>query len=189
MWKDVKGYEGYYEITETGQIRSKDRICVDSLGRRRFRKGEILKPDINACGYYRVTLAKDGKRKQRNLHRLIAEHFIPNPNNLPQINHKDGNKLNNDISNLEWVTVAENVIHAYEHGLINHVRGKEHPNYGKCGSASKKARKIIAINVLMGEAKEYGSIVETKADGFLPSEVSRVCNHGGTHHGHIFKFI
>lgn len=187
MWKDVKGYESTYKISDTGEIWSKDRMCVDSKGRKRFRKGQKIKPDIAPNGYYRVTLANGGKKKQRYLHRLLAEHFIPNPLNLPQINHKDGDKLNCNIDNLEWVTVQQNVIHAYEHKLIDHVRGNRHPNYGKCGGDSKRAKKVTAINVITHEVKTYDSMIETKKDGFLPSEVSRCCNHGGTHHGFIFK--
>ena len=188
MFKDVKGYEEYYEISDTGIIKSKDRVCIDSLGRKRFRKGAILKPDIAQNGYYRVTLAKNGIRKQVYVHRLMATHFIENPNNLPQVNHKDGNKLNNSLNNLEWCTVQENVIHAYKHKLINHVKGNKHPNYKKCGRESKRAKKVICTNILTGETKIYGAIIETKKDGYTPSEVSRSCNHGGIHKGAIFKF-
>lgn len=189
MWKDIIGYEDAYEISDSAEVRSKDRLCVDSLGRKRFRKGQKLNPDIAPNGYYRITLAKNGKKRQVYLHRLMAEYFIPNPLNLPQVNHKDGNKLNCSLDNLEWVSVQENVIHAYKNGLINHICGEEHPNYGRCGRESKRAKKILATNVITGESKIYEAIVETKADGFLPSEVSRCCKHGGTHHGFVFKSI
>ena len=188
-WLDVKGFEDVYEISDAGIMRSKDRMCIDSMGRKRFRAGQQLNPDIAPNGYYRVTLAKNGQKKQKYLHRLLAEHFIPNPENLPQINHKDGNKLNCSLDNLEWVTVQENVIHAYKHGLINHVRGEKHPNYGKTGRNSKNARRVEARNVVTGEVKQYEAIIETKADGFLPSEVSRCAKHGGTHHGFVFALI
>ena len=189
MWKDVAEYEDTYKISENGEVFSKDRMCVDSLGRKRFRKGQKINPDIAPNGYYRVTLAKNGRKRQVYLHRLLAEHFIPNPLNLPQVNHKDGNKLNCKLENLEWVTVQENVIHAYKNGLTNHVKGVNHPNYGKCGKSSKRAKRIIATNVITKETKIYGAMIETKEDGFLPSEVSRCCNHGGTHHGFVFKLI
>lgn len=189
MWKDVKGFESVYKISDSGEIWSKDRLCTDTMGRKRFRKGQKMNPDIAPNGYYRVTLACGGKRKQKYLHRLIAEHFIPNPRNLPQINHKDGNKLNCSLDNLEWVSVKENIIHAYKHGLINHIRGEAHPNYGKFGGNSKKAKQVKATNVITLETKIYASMIDTKKDGFLPSEVSRCCNHGGTHHGFIFSLI
>ena len=120
---------------------------------------------------------------------MIAADFIPNPDNLPQLNHKDGNNLNCSINNLEWVSVKDNVIHAYRHGLINHIRGEKHPNYGKFGRDSKRAMRVKATNIITGESKIYEAIIETKADGFLPSEVSRCVNHGGTHHGFVFELI
>lgn len=189
MWKDVEGFEDAYKISDNGEVWSKDRTCVDSLGRKRFRNGMKLNPDIAPNGYYRVTLAKNGKKTQKYLHRLLAEHFIDNPSNLPQVNHKDGNKMNCSLNNLEWVNAKENVIHAYKHGLMHHVRGEKHFNYGKFGGDSKRAKPVKAINVITGEAKVYASIVETKADGFLPSEVSRSVHCGSTHHGFVFELI
>lgn len=190
MWKDVKGFEDSSRISDTGEVWSKDRWGVDTKGRKRFWKGRKLNPDIAPNGYWRITFAKGRKNKvQRYLHRLLAEHFIPNPDNLPQVNHIDGDKLNCSLDNLEWVSAKENVIHAYKHGLINHVRGKQHPNHGKCGAESKKAKRIKATNVITGEVKTYGAMIEAKADGFLPSEVSRCCNHGGSHHGFVFELI
>ncbi|MCI6458253.1 MAG: NUMOD4 motif-containing HNH endonuclease [Clostridium sp.] len=189
MWKDIKGYEEIYKISDTGEIWSKDRWCIDKKGRKRFRKGMKLSPDIASNGYYRITFSKNGKKVQKYLHRLIAEYFIPNPNNYPQVNHIDGNKLNCNIKNLEWVTNQDNIIHAYKNGLINHVRGINHPNYGLCGGKSKKAKKIIAKNIITGETKIYDAMIEAKKDGFLPSEISRCCNHGGTHHGYVFELI
>ena len=81
--------------------------------------GKQLKPHLHEKGYLRVTLQCDGKKKKHRIHRLVAEQFINNPDNLPQVNHKDGNKLNNDISNLEWCTQSQNMQHAVENGLHN----------------------------------------------------------------------
>lgn len=189
MWKDIKGFEDTYMISDSGEVRSKDRICVDTKGRKRFRAGQKINPDIAPNGYFRVTLAKDGKKKQVYLHRLLAEYFIPNPKCLPQVNHKDGNKLNCNLDNLEWVTIQENIIHAYKHGLMHHVAGVNHFNYGKFGRNSKKAKRVKATNVITGETKIYEAMIETKEDGFRPSEVSKCCNHGGTHYGFVFEFI
>lgn len=189
MYKDVIGYEDEYEISNTGIIRSKDRLCIDSLGRKRFRKGIELRPDIAQNGYYRVTLCRGGRKNQQYLHRLIAIHFISNPENKPQINHKDGDKLNNSVDNLEWVTVKENTVHAYKNDLINVRSGKRHHNHGVFGSKSKRAKKVLRTNIKTGEEKIYGSLIETVKDGFTKSEVSRSCNHGGIHKGHKFDFI
>lgn len=189
IWKDIKDFEDLYEISDSGIVRSKDRTNIDSLGRTRSWKGQILNPDVAPNGYFRITLARKGKRTQKYLHRLLAEHFIPNPKGLPQVNHIDGNKLNCSLDNLEWVSVQENVIHAYKHNLINHISGSDHPNFGKFGGESKRAIKVMATSVITGESKIYNSMVETKEDGFLPSEVSRCAKHGGTHHGYTFKLI
>ena len=89
IWKDIKGYEGKYQISNLGKVKS-------LIG-----NSKILKPEIRA-GYYSIQLCKNGKCTHKRIHRLVAEAFIPNPNNLPMINHKDENKLNNNVDNLEW---------------------------------------------------------------------------------------
>lgn len=81
------------------------------------RTGRILKQDLSAHGYPRVTLSQDGIIKRYFVHRLVASHYIPNPNNLPMVNHIDGCKVNNSVDNLEWVTCKENTIHAFKTGL------------------------------------------------------------------------
>jgi hypothetical protein len=93
------------------------------------------------------------------------------------------------MDNLEWVTVQENTIHAYKNGLINHIAGEKHPNYGKFGSKSKKAKKVKSTDIITGEQKIYGALIEAVKDGFTQSEVSRSCNHGSIHKGHKFEFI
>lgn len=176
IWKDVQGFENQYKISNLGRIYSKDRLCIDSLGRKRFRKEYELHPNINN-GYYRVTLCENGRKVIKPIHRLVAEHFIDNPTNKPQVNHINGNKLDNRVNNLEWVTVQENIIHAYKHGLNVHVRGEKHPNYKKCGALSKRSKKVVSINVETGKMKKYASIKDAEKDGFQRSEVSRACNH------------
>lgn len=98
IWKDIPGYEGLYEISNFGNIKS----FHNYRGR-----NNILKPKLKS-GYYQIGLRKNNIRKWYTLHRLVAEAFIPNPNNLPQVNHKDENKLNNNVENLEWCTVLYN---------------------------------------------------------------------------------
>lgn len=189
MWKDVKGFEDVYRISDSGEVWSKDRECTDSLGRKRVRKAQKITPGIASNGYYRVTLAKNGKKINKYLHRLLAEHFIENSNNLPQVNHKDGDKLNCSLDNLEWVSAKENTIHAYKHGLMHHVSGEKHFNYGKFGGESKRAKAVKGTNVITGEVRTYAAIIETKADGFCPSEVSRSIKCGSIHHGFVFELI
>lgn len=107
-WKPVNGYEGFYEINEQGNVKS--------LHQHNY--GYIMNQRIDRGGYYTVRLAKPGKRSCTvYVHRLLGYAFIPNPDNKPLINHEDGNKLNNAITNLSWVTASENMKHAYQLGL------------------------------------------------------------------------
>lgn len=99
-FKDIDGYEGLYQVTSWGRI-----FCI--------KKNRFMTPETTDKGYLRVDLYDThGKRKHCKVHRLVADAFIPNPDNKPQINHLDGNKQNNSITNLEWCTNAENFLHA-----------------------------------------------------------------------------
>lgn len=102
IWKDIVDYENLYQGSNLGRVRSVDRWVKDTNGSLRFYRGRILKPVINGRGYLQVCLCKNGKVKKFTVHRLVAEAFLPNPDNLPEVNHKDENKLNNVVSNLEW---------------------------------------------------------------------------------------
>ena len=101
---EIPGYEKFYYIEPNGDVYSMDRIVEDKDGKIRFYEGQLLKPRINMHGYYQVSLCKNGTRKHYKVHRLLALTYIPNPNNYPQVNHKDCNRQNNDLNNLEWCT-------------------------------------------------------------------------------------
>lgn len=103
MWKDIPNYEGYYQVSDEGQVRR-----ILKSGRTKPVKGK------EGSKYYVVTLSKNGVHKSFNLHRLVAEMFVEKPNGATEVNHKDGNKKNNHASNLEWVTSWENRVHAME---------------------------------------------------------------------------
>ena len=107
IWKDIPEYEGYYQISNTGSIRSLDRV-VEKGGRLHHIKGHQLRQSKTHCGYYIIGLSKEDKRTYHSVHRLVADLFIPNPNNYPCVNHKDENKANNTVENLEWCTYLYN---------------------------------------------------------------------------------
>lgn len=111
IWKPIKGYEGRYEVSNLGRIKSLSRYIARKDGRVSLRRSQYLKFS-DSHGYKRVYLAKDCTRKKFPVHRLVAEAFVPNPENKPEINHKDGIKNNNIYTNLEWVTRSENIIHS-----------------------------------------------------------------------------
>lgn len=108
VWKDISGYEGYYQISDLGRIRSLDRYANVCGGGKRLVKGKIIKPVKCTNGYYEASLSYKGVRKVLLLHRVVAEAFIPNPHNLPEVNHKDENPANNEVNNLEWCTSKYN---------------------------------------------------------------------------------
>lgn len=138
IWKDIKDYEGIYQISNLGMVKSLNRL--DSRGFKR--KGKILKCNTNNKGYLEVILCKNGKTKHILIHRLVAIHFVKNPNEYKVVNHIDGVKQNNKVSNLEWCTQSYNLKHAYLNGLceitdeikekmsFSH-KGEKSYNYGK----------------------------------------------------------
>ena len=128
VWKDIPDYEGSYQVSNMGRIRSVDRVVTFSDGRVRKYKGKILKPLLNDRGYERITLSNGGRCNIKRVHRLVLETFKPHVNmNDLQVNHIDGNKLNNHLTNLEWVTARDNILHAYDMGLINN-KGERAPH-------------------------------------------------------------
>jgi hypothetical protein len=126
VWKAVQGYEGIYEVSSAGNVRSKDRMVKLSDARVRCLKGRLLSPKKNGNGYVFVSLSKDGVAETHYIHRLVAQAFIPNEENKSYVNHLDGAPRNNQIDNLEWVTHAENVQHAYDTGLNKNKAGNHH---------------------------------------------------------------
>jgi len=125
-WRDVKGFEGIYKVSETGIVRSMERMIDHPLVQ--IRHGKTLKQIPNHKGYMRVPLSYKGKTRQEFVHKLVAQAFVDNHLNKPQINHIDGNKLNNHYSNLEWVTNQENCKHAAKLGLRKPIKGSLHHN-------------------------------------------------------------
>jgi len=103
IWKDIEGFEGLYQVSNLGKIRSLDKWVNNKYGTKTFKKGRVLKNSlIKSTGYYRVSLSKDNSFISKSVHQIVAKAFLKNPNNYTQINHKDENKSNNSADNLEW---------------------------------------------------------------------------------------
>lgn len=118
VWKPIEGYEGIYEVSSLGRVRSLERTLIDNKGRRHPVPSRILKPK-NDRGYCKVFLCDLNKRKECFVHRLVAQAFLPNPNNYPVINHKDENPHNNHVDNIEWCTISYNT--RYGTGMARHI--------------------------------------------------------------------
>lgn len=125
IWKSIKGFEGHYEVSNLGNVRSLDRIVKHGKGDSvRRLKGKLLNKSLNV-GYYAVGLRIDGNYKLVKVHRLVAGAFIDNPENKPCVNHKDRDRLNNKVDNLEWCTYKENSQHAFNLG-VNSAKCEDH---------------------------------------------------------------
>lgn len=153
VWKPIGGYENYYEVSESGTVRSIERK-VHWLNRSRTIKSRIIQSRVNNRGYEELRLSKNGIAKSKFPHILTAMAFVPNPDNKPEVNHLDGNKLNNHYTNFSWVTHSENIQHAYDTGLIK-VKSKSVINEctGALYSSIKEAAK--AINISYGTCRNY----------------------------------
>lgn len=116
IWKDINGYEGQYEISNLGEVKTLTRQVKGKAGLRTLRE-RLLKLQVDKQGYICVQLSNDCFMKMHKVHRLVATAFIPNPYNKKTVNHKDGNKANNHFQNLEWNTQLENNLHAIKIGL------------------------------------------------------------------------
>lgn len=129
QWKDIKGFEEYYQVSNLGRVRSKDRVLIHNINKKPYTvKGRILKAhyyDKPYNRYYKVALSVDGVTYSKSVHRLVAEAFLDNPHNKPIVNHIDGNTLNNEVSNLEYVTAKENTQHAIATGLLTYKSGSQ----------------------------------------------------------------
>lgn len=126
IWKDIKGYEGKYQVSNYGNVKSLPRTRKAKFNSVSYKQEIILKPKTANNGYLLVNLYIESKRVMFSIHRLVALTFIDNPNNYPVINHKNGIKTDNRVENLEWCTQSHNRIHALENNLAKVAKGETH---------------------------------------------------------------
>lgn len=169
IWKDIKGYEGKYQVSNYGDVKS--------LDYRHTGKEHLLKPKIDK--YYRIGLFNNGVMKFISIHRLVAEAFIPNPNNLPCVNHKDEDKTNNHVDNLEWCT--------YEY---NNKYGTVKERISESLLNNPKLSKKVYQYTLDGEfVREWESTMECGRNGFNQGNIVHVCRGAlKTHKGYRWSY-
>ena len=183
-WKSVKGYEGKYEVSNLGRIKSVDHEVKVKQQNREYivvRKGRMLTPLKRQHGYLGIQLFGKGanarKMKTYSIHRLVAEAFLENLNNLPEINHKDEDKTNNCVENLEWCSRIDNVHHgtAIERRVAKQTNGK-------------KSKKIAQYSMNMELLKVFPSLAEVKRQlGFAPANISK-CANGNKSYSHAYGY-
>lgn len=194
MWKDIKGFENY-KISDDGRIISKEFINTYQKKNKdgtitivnRTLKEKELKPWIS-MGYPAIQLCNGNKRRKTFIHILVAETFLDKPEWAECVNHKDGVKTNNNVSNLEWCTYSQNNQHAYDNDLTHapHLSSDRAKQMRNKVDMSYHFRKVIDITT----GKEYPSIKSTSDDGFTPGKVQAVCSgKAKTHQGHKFAYI
>ena len=166
-WRDIKGYEGKYQVSNLGRVKS--------LNYNHTKKEKILSDSPNTYGYLYVNLYKNGKGKPFYIHKLVALHFIPNPNNHPIINHKDENKQNNKVSNLEWCTHEYNVNYGTRTQRASEkMKGSKNPMYDIECSKHPRARKVLCVTT----GKEFNTIKEASESYNLHMESITMCCQG-----------
>lgn len=148
-WKDVVGFEGLYKVSNLGRIKSISRKIFNGKGFY-ISKEKLLLQRYNKKGYKVVDLCKNSKHYYSLVHRIVAIAFLENINNLPQINHKDGNKQNNNLLNLEWCNNSQNQLHAYKLGLSF-----------RSDNAGRKKKAVQLFNTNNELVKEFNSLAET----------------------------
>jgi len=190
-WKDVTGYEGYYQVSDFGRVRSLGRLVkMNGINRESYTrtiKERILKQVISG-NYLNVKLCKDGHEKTYKVHRLVAQEFAENPNNYPEVNHINENKLDNNLNNLEWCTRKYN----QEFGTRKE-RIYNHPNFVKMADelAKRSSKPVKATNIKSGEVTFFESTMDVQRKlNINNSNVGRVCNgERKQSRGYKFEYI
>lgn len=174
IWKDIEGYEGLYQVSNEGRVKSIERTITMSNGRPRLIRERILKQSLQSKGYYFVILCNDSEGKHKYVHRLVAEAFIPNLENKPCIDHINTIRTDNRVENLRWCTNKENCNNplSVEHYKLNYDYLKR---IGKA-LGEKRAKKVYQFDKYGNLEKIWNSTTECNRNGLNQGSVSRCCN-------------
>lgn len=207
IWKDIEGYEGLYQVSNLGRVKSLDRLVktnINNVEERLFR-GKELSYDIGKNGYVYVCLFLNGKGKRKSIHRIVAEAFIPNPDNKPQVNHINTIRADNRVENLEWCTHTENMNNPLTKDKLSNckigrkqseetiekrvskIRGKERSVEVRKKIAESNYKPIIQLSKDGKLIKIWGSIKEAKAELGITSIADCLSGRQKTAGG--YKFI
>ena len=192
IWKEVKGYEGLYQVSSLGRVKSVARLVRGrGLGMKPIVE-RILKPYVVPSGHLQVVLCRNGAdHKHKSIHRLVAEAFIPNPENKPCIDHIDTNPKNNNVGNLRWVTIKENCNNEITRSKNSISKsGERNWNFGKRNEQVHNARKVLCFTRDGRFVGEYPSITEAfRRTGISCSNIGVVCSGRRKYAGgYIWKY-
>ena len=178
-WKDVVGFEGLYKVSSMGRMASMNKIVNHWRGSRTI-KPTLLSFSVNKQGYYQTNLTKNHQRFYILVHRIVAEAFISNIENKPAIDHIDRNKLNNNVSNLRWCSLSENM---HNPNTVEHCRSINHP---------ERPENYVPVVALINGVliKQYPSIKDAVKDGFVHCAIVNVCaGRNKTHKGYQWMYL
>lgn len=187
QWKDIAGFEGMYQVSDTGQVKSVDRYVVNTGNASGLQhvSERILKQADNGSGYLFVALCNHQKYTPKLIHQLVAEAFLPNPEHKPTVNHKDGNKQNNNVSNLEWATMQEQITHARKLGLCKEWTDEMRARVSKASKA-REGKSVLCVTT--GEIFQSMRDAE-QAYGLGSSTVSSSIYENRPTSGYVFKLV
>lgn len=174
FWKDIRGYEGLYQVSNYGRVRSLERIIVRSNGRKQIWKERILKPCVVKDGYLQVLFSNDGKKENKRVHQLVADAFLPNPNNNTVVHHKNHNPQDNRVENLIWMSDR---------------------NHKGMHIKERCSKRVDQIHPITGEVlRQWESSMECGRNGFNQGAISRCCRNcylkegNNIYKGYIWKY-
>lgn len=189
VWKDIQGFEGFYQVSNLGNVKSVARVQENKKGVTVHYKSKELKPSPNSSGYLRVELKSPSRKEKWFVHRLVAIHFVPNPDpvKLTIVNHLDSNFLHNWDSNLEWTSYRGNMRHAMNNGRMNrteewlkHLRETNETN----------GQSVVGTNLKTGEKIYFVCLNDCKLKGFQPSCVCQCCKGiRSSHKGYKWEYV
>jgi hypothetical protein len=179
IWKDIPEWEGFYQASNLGGLKRLKRIVPNKLGYNSFLPEKILKQTLDPLGYYRVHLCVNHKGGNKKAHRLVASAFLDNPKNLPQVNHKDFNKSNNNINNLEWISDEDNRKH-----FVKSEYSEVHNSKSRGENNKTSKLKEIDIYLIRKFRNEYKFKLQTLANlfGVHLSQIGKIANFKAWEH-------